>query len=213
MKDKIIGTICLVLGIIVIVSTGTSFAYFTASAEGNEKDITGTTINFDVDLTVEPIYSADQLVPLENELISDAVNNNCVDQSNFKYQVCSLYKITLTNNGDAQILNGHITSSEGTNYITDHLKGQLFNSDLTETISGVLTLTDNEQINTEDKRYFHIDDKNLYSTELTTTKTLYLAIWLTETHDYQDDDYDKDFVGKIAFESINGEMVSATFNA
>lgn len=211
MRNKIIGTVCLVLGIVVIVSTGTSFAYFNTSANPSGDDITGTTMNFDVDLKVEEIYSANQLVPLEDNLIQVAVNNKCVDSHG--YEVCALYKITLTNNGDPQILNGHITSAEDTTYITNHLKGQLFNENLTNTISKMLTITDEDQINTENKRYFHIDDTNLYTTEVTTTETLYLAIWLTETHTYQNDDYDKDYFGKIAFESINGEMVSSTFSA
>lgn len=213
MRDKIIGTVCLVLGIIIIVSTGTSFAYFSATVEGSGDDITGTTMNFDVDLKVEATYTADQLVPLEDNLISAAVNNKCVDTSKYNYQVCSLFKITLTNNGDPQILNGHITAAEGTNYITDHLKGQLFNSDLTETVSGVLTLTDPEEINLEEKRYFKIDDTNLFTTEITNENILYLAIWLTETHDYQNDDYNKDFIGNIAFESISGEKVTSTFTS
>lgn len=211
MRDKIIGTVCLVLGIIVIVSTGTSFAYFNTSVNGSGDDITGTTMDFDVDLKVSPIYSGEKLVPLEDNLINVAVNNKCIDS--YGYNVCSLYQITLTNNGDPQILNGYIVSSDGTNYITDHVKGQLFSSDLTRSISNVLTLTDEEQTNTVDKRYFHIDNTNLYSIEVTSTETLYLALWLTETHDYQSDDYNKDYFGNISFESISGEVISATFKA
>lgn len=211
MRDKIIGTVCLVLGIIVIVSTGTSFAYFTASSNSSEDDITGTIVNFDVDLTLDKTYEATQLVPLDDNLILEALNNNCKDS--YGYEVCSLYKITLTNNGDPQILNAHITSKGETTYITNHLKGQLFSSDLKSSISNVLTLTDNEVTNTENQRYFHTNDTNLYSIELTTTETLYLAIWLTETHDYQNDDYKKDYYGSIAFESIGGKQVTATFNS
>lgn len=211
MRDKIIGTVCLVLGIIVIVSTGTSFAYFTAATNSSGDDITGTTMNFDVDLSLEETYTATELVPLEDNLILTAVNNNCKDS--YGYEVCSLYKITLINNGDPQILNAHITAQEGTTYITENLKGQLINSDLTVAISNPLILTDENETNTEDRRYFRIDETNLYATEITTTETMYLAIWLTETHDYQNDDYSKDYLGSIAFESISGEKVVATFNS
>ena len=211
MRDKIIGTVCLVLGIIIIVSTGTSFAYFSASITPSGDDITGTTMNFDVDLTLEETYKATNLVPLEDNLILTAAKNNCKDS--YGYDVCSLYKITLTNNGDPQILNGYITATEGTNYITNHLKGQLISEDLTTTISSVLTLTDDEEIILDTKKYFHIDEKNLFTTEVVTNNTLYMAIWLTETHDFQNDDYNKDYFGSIAFESISGEMVTATFNS
>lgn len=212
MRDKIIGTICLILGIVVIVSTGTSFAYFTVSTNTSGDEISGTTAKFDIDLGIEEIYGASQLVPLEDTLIVEAVNNNCVDKSKYAYQVCSLYKITLTNNGDAQILNGYITAEQGTNYITNHLKGQLFNNTLTETISGILTLTDEGTTNTEDKKYFKIDETNLFTTKVLSKETLYLAVWLTETHDFQNEDYSKTFNGKIAFEGLGGGNISAKFS-
>ena len=205
MRDKLIGTICLTLGIIIIVTTGTSFAYFTTSVEG-QGTITGTIMDFDVDLKVETIYEANQLIPLDDSLISTAVNNECVDSKG--YQVCSLFKITLTNNGEPILLNGHITSTDETTYTTDHLKGQLFNEGLTSSISTVTTLT-----NTEGKQYFKIDDTNLYSTKVITTNIIYLAVWLKEIDGYQNADYDKDYIGKIAFESIDGQEISATFGA
>lgn len=209
MRNKIIGTICLALGIIIIVSTSTSFAFFTATTDGTGDNITGTIANFDINLELEELYTTNKLVPLEDDLITTAVNNNCIDKHGYK--VCALYKITLTNSGDPQILNGYITTSEETTYITDHLKAQLFSSDLTRTISNPLTITDNEEINTEEKRYFHIDETNLYSIDVTNNETLYLALWLTETNTQQDEDYDKKYFGKVAFESTTGDIISASF--
>lgn len=211
MRDKIIGTVCLVLGIVVIVSSGTSFAYFSASANIDGDDISGTIMNLDVDLTLEEKYIAKELVPLEDNLILAAVNNNCKDS--YGYDVCSLYKITLTNNGDPEILNAHITSNEGTTYMTENLKAQLINSSLSMSISNPLTLTDKDETNIEDKRYFYVDNTNFYTTKINTTETMYLVIWLTDTHDYQNDDYSKEYYGSIAFESIGGEKISATFNS
>lgn len=211
MREKIIGTICLVLGIIVIVSTGTSFAYFSANVNNTGDDISGSSVDFDVDLLVEETYRAEQLIPLEDNLILKAVNNNCRDYRG--YQVCALYKITLTNNGEPQILNAYVEASEGTNYITDHLKGQLFSDDLKNKVSNVLTLTDTDNTELESRRYFYIDDINLYSTEINNSNVLYLALWLTETGTYQDDDYNKEYYGNITFESINGSKIFAEFSA
>lgn len=205
MRNKLIGTICLALGIIVIVTTSTSFAYFAASVENNE-DILGSTKEISVNLELEEIYKSEQLIPLEDSKITTAISHNCVDSKG--YQVCSLYKITLTNAGEPLVLNGYITSSEATNYTTDHLKGQLFSTDLTTSISTVTTLT-----NTTGKQYFKIDETNLYSIEIQNTSTMYLVIWLTETGTYQNEDYDKDYVGRIAFESIGGGEVTSTFTA
>lgn len=206
MREKLIGTICLALGIIIFVTTGTSFAYFSVSAGDENTDITGTTINFDVDMKLETIHHSNQLIPLEDSLIGTAIKNNCVDNNG--YQVCSLYKITLTNSGDAQVLNGYITSTDETTYTTDHLKCQLFNSNLTSSVSGVTSL-----IKTEDRQYFKLNDTSLYATEVTNNNVIYLAIWLTETHTFQNEDYSKKFYGNITFESILGGEISAKFNA
>lgn len=206
MRNKLIGAICLTLGIIIIVTTGTSFAYFSASVQGDPNKITGTVMDFDVDLDIEATYQATQLIPLEDEKISTAVNNDCIDSKG--YQVCSLFKITLTNNGDPIILNGHIASTDETTYTTDHLKGQLFDENLTNSVSNVLSLSNNEQ-----KQYFKVTDTNLFTTEVVNENVLYLAVWLTEIHDYQEEDYSKKYFGKIAFESIDGQTITANFNA
>lgn len=205
MRNKLIGSICLVLGIIVIVTTSTSFAYFSASADGTG-ELSGETIEFSVSLNVEEVHKSEQLIPIEDSKITTAVNNNCIDSKG--YEVCSLYKITLTNTGEALILNGHITSTNATTYTTANLKGQLFNNNLTSSISTITTLT-----NTTGKQYFKIDNTNLYSINVQNTSVIYLAIWLTETGDYQNDDYNKDFAGKISFESIGGGQISANFSA
>lgn len=205
MRNKLIGTICLTLGIIVIVTTSTSFAYFSSSVNG-DGEIIGETTNFSVNLKLEEVYKSTQLIPIDDSIIPIAINNNCVDSKG--YEVCSLYKITLTNAGDPTVLNGHITAEESTNYTTEHLKGQLFSNDLTTNLSTVTTLT-----NKIGKQYFKIDNTNLYSIEIQNTITVYLVIWLTETGTYQNEDYDKNFVGKIAFESIGGGQTSAKFSA
>lgn len=209
MREKLIGTICLVLGIAVIVTTGTSFAYFTAIADSNNS-ITGNVEDFGVTLSLEDMYVADSLIPLEDNKILSAVNNTpnkCKD--NRGYDVCSLYKVTLTNEGEAQVLNGFI-KTKTTSYITDNLKCQLISSDLTQSVGEILTLsrTPNE------KNYFRVDNTNLVSTAINNTPvTYYLAIWLSETHDFQDDDYNKDFTGSIAFESVYGQTITAEFKS
>lgn len=205
MKNKMVGTIGIILGIIVVITSSVTFAFFAVSLK-NDSKILGTTKKISVNLAMEEIYKSERLIPLDDAKIITAINNNCVDSRG--YDVCSLYKITLTNNGEPLVLNGYITSSETTNYTTDHLKGQLFSSNLTTVLSTVTTLT-----NTTGKQYFKIDETNLYSTEIHNTIIVYLAIWLTETGTYQDEDYDKNYFGKIAFESVGGGEVISTFSA
>lgn len=206
MRNKLIGSVCLVLGICVIVTTGTTFAYFNSSANENNDTIKGTIEDFDVELKIEEIYTSNQLIPLDDSKINTAINNECIDSKG--YQVCTLYKITLTNNGNPIILNGHIKSTEETTYTTDNLRAQLFNSNLTSSVSDKLILT-----NTTEEKYFKLDETNLFAAEVNNENTYYLAIWLTETGDYQYDDYSKIYSGQVAFESISGQIITANFSA
>lgn len=217
MRSKLFGTICLVLGIIVIVSTGTSYAYFSANATTGGDDITGETMDFDVKLETTTIYKATKIVPLEDEYIDDAItksSNKCID--NKGYEVCSLYTLTLTNNGDAQILNGYI-STEKTDkpYITDNLRCQLFDSNY-NAISDVTTLSKTAGSVVYLKSTDNNSTKNVAIEVNNTTKretTYYLAIWLHETGLSQNDDYSKKFSGKVVFESLHGHQISADFSA
>lgn len=204
MRCKIIGTIGLVLGIIIIVSTGTTFAYFSATASSGEGVIEGTTKEFNVELESRTILKAQQLVPLEDKKILSAVNSQCIDLKG--YEVCSLYELTLTNTGEAKVLNGYISTTNIT-YITNNLRCQLFDSDY-NAVSDIITLSSNS-----DKFYFK-SGENLISAAVNNEPIVYyLAIWLTETGDYQDDDYAKEFSGKVYFESLNGGKVYADFTA
>lgn len=208
MRSKIIGTICLVLGIVIIVSTGTSFAYFTVTVSSNGEEITGATESFDVDLSIDTVYKATQLIPLDDTKITSAItktSDKCID--NKGYQVCSLYTITLTNNGEAQILNGYITT-ESTTYTSNHLKCQLFDTDYNSVSDEVVIST-----NTTDKVYFKKDTNNVATEINNTDVTYYLVVWLSEAGTTQNEDINKTFTGKVAFESLYGSEISATFTS
>lgn len=208
MKNKIIGTVCLVLGIIIIVTTGTSFAYFSSTASSNGDAISGTTANFAVKLTSTIIHEATQLVPLSDDLIDEAITkstNKCIDIKG--QEVCSLYNLKLTNAGDAQILNSYI-STTSTTYTTDNLKCQLFDSNYNP-VSDIVTIS--KVVN--DRIYFKNGANNI-ATEINNKEvTYYLAIWLHETSGLQNADYSKTFSGEVVFESLNGDKISASFTS
>lgn len=215
MRSKIVGTICLVLGVVIIVSTGTSFAYFSANVSGGNS-IAGETFDFDVEVTATPVYKATRIIPLEDEYIDDAITKNtnkCID--NKGYEVCSLYSITLTNNGSAQILNGYVSTIESERpYITDNLRCQLFDSNY-NAISDITILSKtvgegSYLKKTEDEVTTDVAIEVNETTKKETT--YYLAIWLHDTDVYQNEDYSKTFAGKIFFESIYGDKIYADFS-
>ena len=204
MDKKIFGSICLVLGIAIIVSTGTSFAYFNASTS-NEGNISGTTINFGVNLNLTTIHQSTNMIPLQDTLVATAISgtNKCVDTKG--YEVCSLYKITLTNDGDPFVLNGYLKTSS-TTYTTGNLKYQIYDTNY-NAISDVMvpSLTANEKV------YF-TKDSNMVTTSMNHNDTeYYLVMWITETNTLQNADYSKSYTGLVGFETLSDERIEATF--
>ena len=206
MDRKIFGMACFVLAIVIIVTSGASFAYYTSSAN-NDSTITGAVNNFDVDMILDTVYQANQLIPLDNSLVKAAIsksNNKCID--NRGYESCSLFTLTLKNNGDPQVLNGYITTSSST-YTTDNLKFQIYDVNFNP-VTDVVSLSQKAN----NKTYF-INNSNMVSTTLNSVDVVYyLVIWLTETGNVQNADYAKSFSGQVGFESISGEKLTASFS-
>lgn len=209
MEKKIFGSICFVLGIMIIVSTGTTFAYFSANSSNGGETITGTTKNFDVEIEFDPIYTANQLIPIDDEYINRAISketDKCIDSKG--YEVCSLYSVTLINNGDPAILNGFLKTINS-EYETDNLRCQLYDSNYTPH-SNVMTISKDS-----DNKVYFMNEENMFNLTLASEESTnyYLAIWLYETGELQDEDYSRNFSGKIGFESIDGAIISADFSA
>ena len=204
MEKKIFGSICLVLGIAIIVSTGASFAYFSASAS-SEGNISGTTVNFGINLNLTTIHQSINMIPLQDTLVATAISgtNKCIDTKG--YEVCSLYKITLTNDGDPFVLNGYLKTSS-TTYTTGNLKYQIYDTNYTA-ISDVMT----PSLTTNEKVYF-TKDSNMVTTSMNHNDTeYYLVMWITETNTLQNADYSKSYTGLVGFETLSGERIEATF--
>lgn len=205
MRNKLLISVLTAIFIIIVTTYGTTFAYFSSTA--NAGNIGGETYNFDIDLTSTPEYEATMLVPIKDNMINQAINktnNKCID--NKGYEVCSLYKLTLTNHGNAELLNGYIETTS-TTYTTTNLKYQLFSDNYT-------ALSTSESLAAIGKKSYFKDTANNYvHTEIDTTPiNYYLVIWLSETNESQNEDMNKDFSGNIVFESINGNQISASFS-
>lgn len=206
MKNKIIGSICLTLAIIIIVTIGTTFSYFNASSNENNI-IGGKTYDFDVSLNLDKIQESTDLIPLDDSLIKTTISKSsdkCID--NRGYQVCSLYKITLINNGEPCFLNGYIRTNN-TTYTTDNLKYQIFDTSYNN-ITDVMSLSNNNN----EKVYFK-NGNSLVSAGINNTNIeYYLVIWVHETTSLQNEDASKDYTGSVGFESTNGDNIEAIFS-
>lgn len=196
-----------VIAIIVVTILGTTFAYFYAIANGNGDNITGDTFNFKATLDTNTIYQATKLFPLSNNLVQTAIskaNNKCIDKNN--RDVCSLYRITLSNTGDSITLHPYITTTS-TTYTTTNLKAQLYD-DSFHPVSDVMTVSNDSN----GKVYFTTSEENLAINLGSSNKSYYLVVWIMETSSSQVNDQGKSFSGTITFEGENGESANIDFS-
>lgn len=206
MNKKIFGSICFVLGIAIIISTGTTFAYFNSSAN-SDGTISGSTLNFAVDLSLSKEHVSNNMIPISDSLIKTAISgsNKCIDNNG--YEVCSLYKITLTNNGDPFVLNGYIKTNS-TTYTTGNLKYQIYDTNFNP-LSDALTLS----LTSGDKIYFSKGNDILTTSINHNIVEYYLVMWITETNSLQSADYSKKYNGVVGFETVSGNKIETVFNA
>lgn len=196
-----------------LITIGMTYAYFTATATDNTS-ISGTSYNFEVELNLTTIKSSTDLIPEEDD---DIINNMasttpCVDDNN--YEVCSMYRIVLTNNSTIENLNAYIVTSNST-YVTNNLKFRLFTYTNGEYIPVSDIMTANNTVNSS--VYFNNNSiKATYTisdgSSVASTSTYYLTVWISEIYDNQSDDQDKNYSGSINFESVYGSTISANFN-
>lgn len=208
MNKKVKISIFVVLAIIIVTVIGTTFAYFAVSVNGPSNRITGRTKNFAVSLSITPIYVGTSLVPLSDASVDGAVSKNsnkCVDENN--RDVCSLYRVTLSNSGETiNDLIPYITTTS-TTYTTNNLRAMLLNSSYTS-ISGILTISNTAG----NKSYFESGRDYLKVNQGSTSTDYYLVIWLHETSSLQSTDQNKTFNGTITFasgeDSVYGDLSS-----
>ena len=195
-----------IVGILVVIS-GTTFAYLSASA--NNKGISGATKSFKVNLTLSTIKSGN-LVPVVDTTMLTSLNsgtNSCVDSRG--YSLCSIYQINLSNSGDAQELYGFLQTNS-TTYTTNNLKYRLF----TKSGNNYTGVTDNLNISiaTNTENYFKTGGNNYnFSIPANGSLTYYLVIWLSDNNTNQSDDINKTYSGVVGFRSTTGNTITSKF--
>lgn len=203
MKKSIFSSICLVLGIVIIVTTGTTFAYLVASASSSEGSISGEITKLDVSLSLTEEYKSTNMIPLKDNLVSSAIqySNVCRDKDN--YEVCSLYKLTLSNTSSSYNLNGYLKTTS-TTYTTGNLKYQIYNTSYTA-VSDIMTAS----LTTDEKVYFTINNNKLTTDIENTNIVYYLVMWISDTGSLQSEDYSKSYSGVVGFETLSGDRIEA----
>ena len=228
---------------LIVAIIGATFAWFSASVGTGENDVNLTAYQFDAKLTVERVFptaeiASKKIIPfvpdkvlregLENETnnMNYALNeatNKCVDSSG--YLVCSLYKITVTNNGsDAIELDGTVTTIETTKTETGTtltangaLKAQIISYadgkyTYTHDLSKALALP-----NTGESGKLIMDKATLTvgATPAANTAELYVLVWLNDSTENQSSMMGASYKGQFIFSAVGmgaGNQLTGTFN-
>ena len=228
---------------LIVAIIGATFAWFSASVGSGENDVNLTAYQFDADLTVERVFPTDEnaskkIIPfvpdkvlregLENETnnMNYALNeakNKCVDSSG--YLVCSLYKITVTNNGsDAIELDGTVTTIETTPTETGTtltangaLKAQIISYadgkyTYTHDLSKALALPNKGE---SGKLIMDPATLTVGATPGANTAELYVLVWLNDTTENQSTMMGASYKGQFIFSAVGmgaGNQLTGTFN-
>ena len=229
---------------LIVAIIGATFAWFSASVGSGENDVNLTAYQFDADLTVERVFpttenASKKIIPFvpdkvlregqENETnnMNYALNEatkKCVDSSG--YLVCSLYKITVTNNGsDAIELDGTVTTIEttptekGTTLTANgDLKAQIISYadgkyTYTHNLSKALALPNT--VSGSGKLIMDPATLTVGATPGANTAELYVLVWLNDTTENQSTMMGASYKGQFIFSAVGmgaGNQLTGTFN-
>lgn len=229
---------------LIVAIIGATFAWFSASVGSGENDVNLTAYQFDAELTVDRVFptaenASKKIIPFVPDKVlregqGDQTNNmnyalneaknKCVDSSG--YLVCSLYKITVTNNGsDAIELDGTVTTIETTPTETGTtltangaLKAQIISYadekyTYTHNLSKALALPNT--VNVSEKLIMDPATLTVGATPGANTAELYVLVWLNDTTEDQSTMMGASYKGKFIFSAVGmgaGNQLTGTFN-
>ena len=207
-SNKTLAIVLFIFGMIFLL-VGSTFAYFAASIEGNGDDIGGTTLVFDANMTITTEKSGN-LIPVADNLIDDTLNSTHVCTDTRGYGLCSLYKLTLVNNGDAVVMTGYLKTLN-TTYTTNNLKYQLFTKS-NNTYTAASDMNSVPAVNAISSFTLNNADISVSLNSTNNTADYYLALWLSDPGNNQLVDSNKTYNGSVVFGSSTGNSVSADFS-
>lgn len=229
---------------LIVAIIGATFAWFSASVGSGENDVNLTAYQFDAKLTVERVFptaenASKKIIPFVPDKVlregqRDQTNNmnyalneatnKCLDSSG--YLVCSLYKITVTNNGsDAIELDGSVTTMETTPTETGttltangDLKAQIISYDggkytYTHNLSKALALPNTAS--GSGKLIMDPATLTVGATPGANTAELYVLVWLNDTTENQSSMMGASYKGQFIFSAVGmgaGNQLTGTFN-
>lgn len=196
MKKKDLLMIISILSLIVIV-LGSTFSYFAAFIKSNNNYVSISAGSFGAKVIVSSLYNDKSLIPLNDDDVMIAYNNQCVDMLN--RGACYGYNIAVTNLGDEAGYTGTIN----------------FNIDDIEHLNYML-LDDANNVYLEKNAIVSNSFQSLgnsFILDTGETKNFKLIIWLSNFNYPQDDeDAGGNFSASVTYESTYGSRITGTFS-
>lgn len=229
---------------LIVAIIGATFAWFSASVGSGENDVNLTAYQFDAKLTVERVFptaenASKKIIPFvpdkvlregqanETNNMNYALNeatDKCIDSSG--YLVCSLYKITVTNNGsDAIELDGSVTTMETTPTETGttmtangDLKAQIISYadgkyTYTHNLSKALALPNT--VSGSEKLIMDPATLTVGATPGSNAAELYVLVWLNDTTESQSSMMGASYKGQFIFSAVGmgaGNQLTGKFD-
>ncbi len=182
---------------IFILLLGATFSYFAAVATSeNPMTVEAATVGGSVEVTTE--YVGKALIPLDDNEVSLAYNDNnqCVDI--YGYGACESYYIEVTNTGNAASYTGTIKFTLNN---IENLKYLLLDEDDEEYVGATLAVSGTDQ---------SLGDT--FSLAAGESKTFRLIIWLSNQVGNQDSvDAGGSFSAAVTYNSSYGSRITGTF--
>ena len=231
-NKKKITFLAIAVMILMIATTGSTYAYFALSAS-NATAVTGTTANVSLSLSVaeQPMGGtksgstvSGKFVPQLSSAIGTAIGNNykCIDENG--NTVCKVYKITVTNGSDAgALVNGTIKFTSYNN--TQNLRWRRIQSPTTlasavtgSYLASGVTVAVGTETDLISGGTCVPSGNSTSCTDISLAPSghedYYIVVWLFETGDDQTDvDSNKTFLATIKFEGANGQGITSTITS
>ena len=212
---KKIAVVILMIGVLMLCTTGATFAYFAVGATNNNV-ITGTaaTVNLTLNVTKTLPTKTNNgvMVPqlsttaTNSGPLQSALTGGCVDTNN--NIVCQVYKVDITNNSTATVvLKGLVSFYTNTEMTTFSGMPNLKWKTITSTTSVGTTSASDKTASATATSF--IDSVSLAANN--GTATYYIIVWINETGTTQTDS--GTYYGKIEFVSANNTGVTSTFTS
>ena len=180
-----------------IVLLGTTFAYFTINNQSDIGALAPRAATIGINLYIEPLYVEKSLVPMNNEDVMKAYNQNCIDDADFG--ACEAYTITVENRGEeleyAGTINFNLTDIENLNY---------------------LILDENDEVYQEMTNIEAGEEQSLgdaFTLAEGTSRVFKLIIWVPN-YDYDQKDYDSNgnFGAIVTYKSTTNSEISGSIS-